>query len=237
MKSPTTETFVIMARSSAVHRVRGFLRGAWSTVFDRMDNQFEREFQLLFRERAESVLDVGCGFASPLKRLARRPSELVGVDGHLPAIQANVHPDAHDRYVCASLFELEDHFEPKSFDTVVALDVIEHLEKLDAMRLINSLERIARQRVILYTPNGFLPQGEEFGNPYQRHLSGWGSSEMELRGYAVVGVEGLRPLRGYMARIRWKPYRFWLTVSLLTQPLVRRFPRFAFRLLCVKSFR
>lgn len=54
-------------------------------------------------------------------------------------------------------------------------------------------------------------------------------------GYRVIGIEGWRPIRGEMARIKWRPPIFWETVSLLSQIIVTNKPRFAFRLLCIKD--
>jgi len=58
---------------------------------------------------------------------------------------------------------------------------------------------------------------------------------MRKLGYRVIGIEGLKGLRGYMAEIRWRPKRFWLMVSLLSQLLVTKRPYWAFRILCVKD--
>lgn len=88
---------------------------------------------------------------------------------------------------------------------------------------------------MIYTPNGFLHQGEVYGNPLQRHLSGWTVEEFSRMGFRVLGIEGLRPLRGEMAELRWKPRRFWLAVSLLSHLVVTTRPRLAFRLFCIKE--
>ena len=60
------------------------------------------------------------------------------------------------------------------------------------------MEAISERFIILETPCGFVPQGPEFGNPYQRHLSGWFPHDFEARGYTVTGSLGTRLMRGYM---------------------------------------
>lgn len=216
--------------------IKAWLRRQWERAFGGLDGQYVRELNQAVGPSCGTLLDVGCGFNSPVQFLDHRPQRLVGIDGYLPVIEQSRAKGIHDEYHEMSLLDIEKRFGPKSFDYVLASDIIEHFRETDAQDLIAQMERVARKKVILYTPNGFLPQGEEYGNAYQRHLSGWSARQMEHLGYRVVGIEGLRWLRGEMARIRWRPWRFWLTASLLSQAIVRDRPRFAFRILCVKEF-
>jgi SAM-dependent methyltransferase len=185
--------------------------------------------------QGDSLLDVGCGFNSPVRCLTRRPQRIVGVEGHLPALEQSRAAGIHDEYLCAGVLELDRHFAARSFDFVLASDLIEHLTEADGLKLISQMENIARKKVLIYTPNGFLPQGEEFDNPLQRHISGWRAEQMQALGYRVIGIEGLKGLRGEMAKIRRRPRRFWLMVSLLSQLFTASRPRWAFRILCIKD--
>lgn len=178
---------------------------------------------------SDSVLDVGCGRNSPLGKLKHPPARMVGIDA-FPAVATRI----HDEYFVGSALSIEKRFRPQSFDCVVALDVIEHLSKADGYRLMSMMERIARRAIAIFTPNGFLPQPPYEGNPYQEHLSGWTVEEMRRQGYEVTGLFGWKPLRGGCANMRFRPRRFWQTISIATQPVVRRRPEYAFALLCVK---
>lgn len=68
-----------------------------------------------------------------------------------------------------------------SVDTVMIMDVIEHLEKEDGQALLRESERLARGQVIVFTPLGFIPQGDTEekdawgldGTAWQVHKSGW----------------------------------------------------------------
>ena len=69
-----------------------------------------------------------------------------------------------------------------TMDTVVALDVLEHMEREEGVEFIRRALRIAQQQVIIFTPLGFLPQPESkdgrdawgmSGQEWQRHRSGW----------------------------------------------------------------
>lgn len=64
-----------------------------------------------------------------------------------------------------------------------------------------------------------------------------GDSVSRLRelGFAVVGMNGWKPLRTSHGAIAWRPEPFWRHVSRLTQPLVASNPERAFQLLCVKD--
>ncbi len=135
----------------------------------------------------------------------------------------------------ASVTAVTDVFKPKSFDIVVALDVIEHLAKDDGFMLLRHMEQLARQKVIIFTPTGFLHQPPSEDNPYQEHLSGWTPREMRREGFSVIGVSGWKPLRKEYAAIAFGPYPVTWRVSLLSQPLVRRVPKLAFELFCVKQ--
>jgi len=210
-------------------------RVVWNAFFGPLKNQYEKELSKVIGTYCESLLDVGCGFNSPVRSLRQRPKYMVGVDGFAPAVEESHAKGIHDEYHQMSLLEIGNKFKTESFDCVLASDVIEHLSEEEGMSLIWQMERIARKKVIIFTPNGFLPQGEEYGNPMQRHISGWTVSQMERLGYCIVGIQGFRCLRGEMAGIKWHPYRFWHIVSLLSQFITRNHPSWAFRILCVKE--
>jgi hypothetical protein len=180
-----------------------------------------------------SVLDVGCGDEGGLIRFVPGVPYSVGIDKRIPEPASQT--PLHTEYLELDIRLLAEHFEPRSFDCVVALDVVEHLSREDGFRLLDSMETIASKRVIVFTPNGFLPQPPAANNPYQQHLSGWTTNDLERLGYRVVGINGWKPLRGPYASIRWRPTGFWRRVSLMTQPLVASRPRSAFQLLCVKD--
>jgi 2-polyprenyl-3-methyl-5-hydroxy-6-metoxy-1,4-benzoquinol methylase len=210
-------------------------RQAWRKYFKRLEDQFV----ILFRNQVEgccdSLLDVGCGFNSPVQHLLIKPGKIIGVDTYEPVIDESRKKNIHNEYHLMDILKIAEQFPPKSVDCVIALDVIEHLTEENALKLIAQMESIARKKVIIYTPNGFLPQGEEYGNPWQRHISGWTAKQMKAYGYRVYGVQGLKFLRGEMARILWKPERLWYRISLLTQLFTQSMPSWAFRILCVKD--
>lgn len=211
------------------------IRTVWNATIGQLRNQYEKELSKIVGSSCESLLDVGCGFDSPVSRLLHRPKRMVGVDGFAPVVEESRTKGIHDEYHEASLLDIRGVFEPASFDVVLASDVIEHFSEEDGLELLEQMESVAKKKVVVYTPNGFLAQGEEYGNPMQKHLSGWTVEQMESLGYRVVGIQGIKCMRGEMAAIKWRPYFVWHSVSLLSQFLTRNHPSWAFRILCVKD--
>jgi hypothetical protein len=133
------------------------------------------------------------------------------------------------------VLEIGDQFEPGSFDVALACDLLEHLDREAGLQLLILMELVARQRVVILTPNGFVPQGETWSNPLQVHRSGWTVDDMRRLGYTVEGVNGLRIFRGERGTIRWPPRFVWGKLARLSEPLASRFPKLAFHILCVKD--
>lgn len=135
----------------------------------------------------KSVLDVGCGLSFKAQHLSIQVR--VGVDifeDYLRRIDAEV-PYA---VVKGDVRKLDDLFLPKSFDLVLALDIVEHIEKEESVALLDSLERIARKAVVIMTPKGLVPQNIDIwghgGDHWQTHRCGWEPEELEARGYKAL---------------------------------------------------
>jgi cyclopropane fatty-acyl-phospholipid synthase-like methyltransferase len=196
---------------------------------------FHRTLRETLVGTCDSVLDIGCGSGSPLKHISREFSRTVGVDGYTASIERSRAAGIHQEYHQLDLLQVGQHFAPKSFDAVIALDVIEHFDKPEGYRLLEMMESLARKRVVIFTPNGFLPQDEWDNNVHQVHRSGWEVYDFELRGYRVTGMSGLKPLRGAFALPRIRPARLGSRLSILTEPLATRVPQLAFQLFAVRD--
>lgn len=181
----------------------------------------------------DSVLDLGCGDNSPLGFIEKK-NYLVGIDGFKKSIQISKNKNIHDKYSHKNILEIKNDFKKKSFDAVVALDVIEHLKKQDGFKLIKLMEYFAVKKVILLTPNGFVNQPGE-GNGLQEHLSGWRVSDFRKLGFKVFGRYGIKSLRKEKAELKYKPKALWGLISELSNLLyTRKNPKKAYSLLAVK---
>lgn len=179
-----------------------------------------------------TCLDIGCGGASPVRHLEFEHS--VGVEGHAPTLEAAQKLHTHNEFRFAGATELDKHFAANQFDCCIALDLIEHLTKKDGIKLIREMERIASKKILLFTPNGFLPQQSHKGD-LQEHLSGWTADEMKSLGFKVFGMHGHKALRGGQHQHRLKPAALSGIISALTHFLyTRRHAQSAAAILCVK---
>ena len=179
-----------------------------------------------------SCLDIGCGEGSPLRLIGL--DYLAGLDGHAPSLEEAKRNRTHDEFHCADVRTIGALFPPGRFDACVALDLIEHLTKDDGLRLLEDMEMIASRRVIIFTPNGFIPQQSRDGD-LQEHLSGWEAGEMRSLGYEVIGLHGPKILRGEYHKPRHLPRSVAGVVSAAGHLLYNRaHPESAAALLCVK---
>ncbi|MES2766755.1 MAG: methyltransferase domain-containing protein [Bacteroidota bacterium] len=183
----------------------------------------------------ETLLDVGCGSDSPIAQFSKKLRHSVGIDGFQPSIDKSRAKGIHSDYQLGNVLKTGEIFPPKSFDCVVALDLVEHLEKADGLKLIADMEKIARKKVIIFTPTGFQEQRAYDGNEYQIHRSGWEVEEMQKMGYRVLGINGWKPLRGERAEMNFKPKKLWYLISLLTQPFTENSAKQAYQMLCIKD--
>jgi hypothetical protein len=125
------------------------------------------------------LVDVGPGI---------RPQQIISADRH---ICIEPHWEYAD-YLDANGYEvirdtgLSGLNRVNHVDSIVALDVIEHMEKQEGVEFLRKAVEKAKQ-VIVFTPFGFLPQEETGssdawgmnGQKWQRHRSGWLPSEFE----------------------------------------------------------
>lgn len=144
-----------------------------------------------------SVLDVGAGLGRYHKALhAKTDGNLVLLDAHLPNIVAHKPPSDATIFIGDAL-KILPTLMPRIFDAVIAIDVIEHLEKSDARVLIDEMFRVAERRVLLFTPDGFMPQDKDNynlgGDYWQTHRSGWTASELRSLGFDVERWPDLHP--------------------------------------------
>jgi SAM-dependent methyltransferase len=180
----------------------------------------------------KTVLDVGCGSLSPMRFIGG--CHLAGIDGFRPALEEAQKHRTHDEYFFGDVRQLGKVFGTRRFDACVALDLIEHLPKDDGFQLLQSMESLATRRVVIFTPNGFLPQRSRNGD-LQEHLSGWTTEELRARGYEVFGMYGPKSFRGEYHQIKARPKFFWVSLSLACHfGYTRRHPEHSAAIFCVK---
>jgi len=181
-----------------------------------------------------TVLDLGCGKSSPLKFFSADLKYSLGVDSFGSYLEESKKQGIHSDYLQADIFSACEKMADKSFDCVIALDLIEHLTKNQGLKLIREMERLARRKIIIYTPNGFFSQEDFDYNQAQKHLTGWTVEELKNSGFKVKGMSGLKYFRrGFMGKAL-RPKIFWQFLASASQPLVFFIPQLSHQLLCIK---
>ncbi len=136
-----------------------------------------------------TIADVGCGLAVASRRLPCR--KIIAVDIYKPYLEIiNKRRDKHVETICLDIKKFPDYIRKHNLKIDIALlgDVIEHLEKADANKLIEGLKETIKRRIIVFVPVGFCPQEEDpwgFGNEYHKHLSQWYPKDLEQLGFKV----------------------------------------------------
>jgi SAM-dependent methyltransferase len=185
----------------------------------------------------DDVLDVGCGmgrWGALIEtnyweaRLERAPA----VDG-LDAFEPNLeHCRARGTYRRLFAHRLPDPLEG-TWDTVLAGEVLEHVPPADLPGAVTTLERAARRRVLITTPNGpCFRDGHETPlgfNADEAHVSALDPAFFLARGYTVRGVG----LGAYDSRLARGAKRLRVRGSLMS--VTWRLPRFSETLVAFKD--
>lgn len=160
---------------------------------------------------AKSILDVACGKGLPMMVLKQRMKfqKIEGVDLYEPYISECRRKEIHDSYLVCDVRKLV--YKNKTFDIVMALQVLEHLDKNESLRVLASLEKIAKKQVIVSMPIGKTYHSAVDGNKLQLHKSGFFPEELEKRGYTVIKmgrseIEGENGLINKFESNVWKKF-------------------------------
>ena len=194
-----------------------------------------------------TVLDVGCGTGDLMKAFGEQYSYKVGLDGFQPYLDICKERKVYNKVVLHDASDLPLPFPDKSFDMVMAIRFIEHLEKPKVHKLLSEFERIARKRVLLCVPVGEFQQEPYDNNTMQIHRSFWHPKEFRKRGYNVVGngvihlhtegqliqrIEQMNKLNFFFSYwIYFLSFVIWITAGVFT----KNAPRFAANMICTKD--
>lgn len=141
----------------------------------------------------DKILDIGCGNKD--KTTLFKKENVVSLDAW-----EKVNPD-----VCIDVSKSSLPFENDSFDVIMMIDFIEHIEKKRGIELIEECKKIAKKKIILLTPlfwtdnavNVNNPNLWCFGNEFDYHKSLWDVNDF-------IGWQRI-PFEGYFYGIWSKP--------------------------------
>jgi len=211
--------------------VRGKLKKIYRKILPPREDPVVKYLQQEIK-KGKTLLDIGCGKCSQVKYLQSNYS--IGVDIFRNYVYESKRKKIHSQYIIGDIREL--NFKPKSIDVVIAIEVIEHLEKHDGYTLLQKMENWAKEKIIISTPNGVWVQDEYDNNPYQKHKSVWQVKDLEKLGFKVYGVDEFKLVRKFYRRIKFQFIRRRIVdISWKLSPLTYKLPKRAFRLLGVKE--
>lgn len=126
----------------------------------------------------DSVLDLCCGPCNPTKNIKARIK--VGIDLNPEVL---VEAAKYCIPIRADVGKIGEMLLPQSFDVVLWLDGIEHLEEKPALEALEAAEKIAKKRIVVFTPDqkAFFNLTDE----YLRHRSFFPELFWRKRGYAT----------------------------------------------------
>lgn len=195
---------------------------------------------LLKKELASTstAIDFGCGSGARLKFSGALSNCLVdGVDAHGESLELAKVSGYHKTFK-SEILPFASSLASESYGAAMAIDVIEHFNEQDGRELLAQMIRIAKFKVIIMTPTGFLPQPAAPDNPFQEHRSGWFPKQFQMLGFdRIYGVYGLRLLRGEFGTPRLRPLGVGLRLSQFTERLVWHRPNAAFAFVAIKDLK
>lgn len=121
-------------------------------------------------------------------------ARLTGVEIHEPTLlecaedNQGMPSPTYDSLIHRDVLEFLKEQEGPYYDLIVCAELIEHLPKEKGHDLLRLLAHATRGLAIVTSPVGFQEQGELFGNPHQKHLSGWTPEELEEAGWSTYSV-------------------------------------------------
>ncbi len=145
----------------------------------------------------KTVLDLGCGDGTLMGFLSKGEKwQITGIDIYQKAIEGARKRNTYYKLIRGDLLKTIQNNNLKSkYDVVFFSQVIEHVTRNQGEKILDEIEKLAKKRIIVGTPRGFMEQPHEFldGNPHQVHKSGWSIEDFSSRGYKVYGV-GFLPI-------------------------------------------
>jgi SAM-dependent methyltransferase len=135
------------------------------------------------------VIDFACGFGTwghTIRSMAIQGGDkayIVGCDAFKPFLAKNKAYNPYDDLVLCEAHHLP--FQEKCADIVLCFEMIEHMDKAAGYNFLANLDSLARERLVLSTPNGYMEQHDTGDLEFEEHKSFWLSKDFEQAGFTV----------------------------------------------------
>lgn len=168
-------------------KVDGLVRFQFLRGFARRQHSgfYLREEIRILKLTGGNVLDCGCGMGYWGLILKNRGCNVVGIDVFLPYLRLVKMLEAYDAMLKCSATVLP--FRTNYFDTTLAIEVIEHLNKPDGLQLLRQAKQISN-RVIVTTPKHYSSNRNlpSWVPKSEHHHSRWTERDFQQEGFTTT---------------------------------------------------
>lgn len=188
-----------------------------------------------------TILDIGCGDGKLMGFLTEgKEWEIHGLELYDKAVTKAKKSGIYESVKKSDVTNVPKVDKFEKYDVVFASQIIEHLNKNNALSTLKEWEKLAKKRVVITTTVGYMEydllERIDDANPYQKHLSGWNIRELREIGYKVVG-QGARFIYGPNGIARKYPkYLPLLKIfAYILSPIVYKYPNLGTYMIAVKE--
>lgn len=147
-----------------------------------IDNFHRTAANLYNRTHPQVVLDAGCGEGFGIQHVMQHGNaKIVGLDNNIEALDLAQRNHQHHNFTSGSLHDLP--FPTMSFDLVVCMEVLEHLE--DPAKGLTELLRVSRQWLLLSVPHEPFFRGANFLRG--KNMTTWGNDPGHVNHWSARG--------------------------------------------------
>jgi 2-polyprenyl-3-methyl-5-hydroxy-6-metoxy-1,4-benzoquinol methylase len=166
-------------------------------------NQLSTIIGFAEQQNPESILDIGVGMGqygfllrTNLENInlfeidgsnARQRSKdqwkirIDGIEGYAGYLTA-VHDYSYNRLIIGDALELLSAMKDRTYDLVLAVDILEHFYKEQGINFLKECKRVCRGSVLVSTPKEFIEQDVP-ANPLENHRSHWTEEDLKQCGF------------------------------------------------------
>jgi 16S rRNA A1518/A1519 N6-dimethyltransferase RsmA/KsgA/DIM1 with predicted DNA glycosylase/AP lyase activity len=133
--------------------------GSWGYFKNEIHEYLTKNFS-----KDDKVLDVGCGQGDYHEILKTHFNTIDCVEIWEPYIEKYNLKEKYNNVFCTNML----NFEFNHYDIIIMGDILEHLERNDAVVLLDKIVHKCNEIIVVVPYN--LPQETVYGNVYERHL-------------------------------------------------------------------
>ncbi len=193
---------------------------------------------------AKTILDLGCEDGRLLQLLSQgKKWKITGVDIYKKNTKLAAKKKIFIKVITGDVVKVAKKLirQKQKFDVVFCSQVIEHIKRKEGEKLLSLVDHLARKRIVMGTPRGFMEQPGVFlgDNPHMVHKSGWAEEDFRERGYKIYGI-GFGPIWSEtgIGRNNGLINLFFSNIlSYIFSPFVYYLPIFAAGILCIKKIK